>query len=165
LLHNLVGGRRVRRTVQVRLRVSPAEKAVLEAARAVHGESVADFVVRLARAECAAHLDRPECERALLLLRREEAAGRSRSGRPPSPKPPGPEVVEQTKAPDPVRPGARFLHREWRWANGEPRACVILSATPAEVRFALLKRDGSPAAQARAEARDVFERRHVGRWL
>lgn len=154
-----------RRTVQVHMLLSPGEFAALEAVRAnLDGCSQADAVAYLCRLYCAEHLDRPGCGEALHMLGQEGLrAPARRTGRPPTP----PKVAHFAPKPkeDPVRPGARFVHREWRWKDGTPYLCEVLAVTADAVRFRHLRRDGKGLAAVHSEARDVFERRHVGKWL
>lgn len=155
------------RTERVHVRLTPAEYAALEAARALWRESQADAIARLCRLECAAHMDRPACEEALLLLDAERGEPASKAGRPAT----APKVARAAAArvpADPVRVGARFEHRDWRVGgrdDGAPLCCEVVAVTADEVRFRRQRLDGrGMAAKVEGCPRESFERRCVGRW-
>ncbi len=74
----------MRRSRQMRVLLSPAEAAAVDAARALRGESQSDAVARWAREACEANSDDPACAEALLGLAADDATPRSRAGRPPA---------------------------------------------------------------------------------
>ncbi len=160
-----------RRTERVLLRFSPGELAALEAVRGLRGgaHSQADVVARLLRSECIGNLRDPACAAALRLLEAEAQEPQTKAGRPATAPRRAQEMVRTTPPrPDPVRPGARFEHRDWRWGgkvDGPPMVCQVVEATQDDVSFRRLRRDGGLVKEVHRQQRGLFERVCVGRWV